>query len=251
MIIPDFGTAGVAIPLKATVTENGKTDYVKGRFEWSMGDGGSYKFFKNIPASHTYYYPGTYIVVMQYYSDMFRVDPDTIHRKTITIVPSDIEILGYTNTDGLQLKNGSTKEISLDNWIIQSNDQEFLFPKYTTIAKGATLSLSPKVLGITISKDSILLLNPTRDIVSGYSYRYRAPDPEDTPDEVFSDVPEPQSIPMNGDKVIESLPKSKTLADIWYQNKWYVIFGGIVLGIILAYLTFHLYAKPSEELELL
>lgn len=242
MVIPDFGTAGVVIPMKATVTENGHDDFVSGRFEWSTGDGGSYKFLKNIPINHIYYYPGTYQVVMQYYSDRFRDQPDTIHRKTITVVPSDIEILGYSHTEGLQLKNGASKEIALDGWIIQSNNQEFIFPKFTTITKGATLALSPKVLGITISKDSIQLLNPSREIVGGYSYKHVAPDEV----EVFVDSPHPQPFSTSVEKGAEPLPQSKTIGDIWKQNKWYVIFVGLVLVAILAYLAFHLYAKQDE-----
>ena len=247
MVIPDFGTAGIAIPMKASVTDHGKTDYVSGRFEWSLGDGGSYRFIKNIPINHTYYYPGTYTVVMQYYSDRFRTDPDTIHKKTITVVPSDIEILGYSTNDGLQLKNNSTKEIALDDWIIQSNNQEFVFPKFTTIAKGATLSLSPKVLGITVSNESILLLNPSRETISGYSYHYKKTASDDIPDETFSDSPQPQSLVLNQNPTTAPIPQSKTVRDIWHQNKWYVIFGGVVGAIILAYLAFHLYAKPSED----
>ncbi len=240
MVIPDFGTAGITIPMKAVVLENGKSDLVSGRFEWSMGDGGSYKFFKNIPINHIYYYPGTYQVVMQYYSDRFRDEPDTIHRKTITIVPSDIEILGYSTPNGLELKNGASKEIALDGWIIQSNGQEFIFPKFTTITKGATLALSPKVLGITLSRSSILLLNPSREIVTGYSYKYIPPAMED---EVFLDSPHPLPRVERG---AEPLPESKTVTDIWKQNKWYLLFGGIVFVSILAYLAFHLYAKRDE-----
>ncbi len=252
MIIPDFGTAGVAIPMRATVTKNSRGGFISGRFEWSTGDGGSYKFLKNITSNHIYYYPGTYQVVMQYYSDRFRDQPDTIHKKTITIVPSDIEILGYSNTDGLQLKNGASKEIALDGWIIQSSGQEFIFPNYTTLAKGATLALSPKVLGITLSKNSILLLNPSREIVTGYSYKYTAPA---TDDEIFIDEPDLQPLstqpPSNSlleGGSTEHVAESKTIGDIWKQNKWYVIFGSVVLLVILAYLAFHLYAKRDELL---
>ena len=249
MVIPDFGTAGIAIPMKATVTENGNIDYVKGRFEWSTGDGGSYQFIKNIPLDHIYYYPGTYTVTMQYYSNHFATEPDTIHRKTITIVPSDIEILGYSDTTGLQLKNGATKEISLDNWIIQSNGNEFVFPKFTSITKGQTLSLSPKVLGIAISKESILLLNPSREIIAGYSYKYTQPANE----EVFTETPDLSGLATVSpyeDKLTTSnpLPKTKTLFDLWHENKWYVLLGIMLMITILAYLAFQLYAKPDEEL---
>jgi hypothetical protein len=247
MILPDFGTAGVAIPMKATVIANEKTTSLHGRFEWSMGDGGSYKFIKNTPLEHTFYYPGTYTITMQYYSDRFRTEPDTIHRKTLTIVPDDIEILGYSTTDGLQLQNNSSKEIALDHWIIQSNNQEFIFPKFTIITKGQTLSLSPKTLGITPSRDSILLLNPNRGVVAGYSYKYTQPE---TPDEAFVDEPDlSQNLSsLTAKEESHLLPKSKSIKDIWHQNKWYVVFGGIALTSVLAYLAFHLYAKPDEEL---
>lgn len=244
MIIPDFGTAGIAIPMKATVLADNKLNTLRGRFEWTMGDGGSYKFVKNIPINHTFYYPGTYTVTMQYYSDRFKTEPDTIHRKTITIVPDDLEILGYSINDGLQIKNNAGKEIALDGWVIQSNNQEFIFPKFTTISKGQTLSLSPRTLGITLSKESILLLNPSREVVTGYSYRYQEPE---IPDEPFADKPEPRPlITINENR--STLPKSKNFQDIWNENKWYVIFGGVVLTSVLAYISYHLYAKQDELL---
>lgn len=257
MIIPDHGTVGVRVPMKATVTKDTKQETLRGRFEWSMGDGGSYKFLKNTPLDHIFYYPGNYTVVMQYYSDIFREEPDTIHRKTITIAPDDLYILGYSPTDGLRIKNESTKDIALDGWIIQSSGQEFIFPKFTTIQKGSTLAFSPKVLGISVSTSSIVLLNPSREMVSRYSYAYRAPsDDEEVVIPESTDLSALQNIAYSADGSLgtsshtknpsQPLPHPKTLVRLWTEYPGYILLGGGILISILAYLAFHLYAKQDE-----
>lgn len=251
MIIPDFATAGVAIPMKATVREQSKSSVVRGRFEWSTGDGGYYAFLKNTPIEHIFYYPGTYTVVMHYYSDIFRTEPDTIHRKTITIVPSDIIILGYSEQEGLRLKNESSKEISLEGWILASQGQEFIFPRYTVITAGNTLALAPQIIGITLDQKSITLMNPSRKLIARYSYLYVQPRVQETSPsyQETSEIILPESPPIvipPTTIITHSSSRSPGLLTFWHQYRWQLIIGIVSIISILAYLAFHLYAKQDE-----
>ena len=169
MILPDFDTAGVAVPISATVKQNGRRDMVSGKFEWSMGDGVQYVLEGNAPVEHIFPYPGTYNIVLNYYSSSLKTDPDSVHRKTITIIPAAISITGVTDDKGIILKNSSTNEIDLGGWMLTTNGKSFTFPRYTIISKNQSLSLSSKTLGFDqVPGTQSILANPSNLPISTY-----------------------------------------------------------------------------------
>ena len=234
MVAPDYGFAGIAVPLRAEVRKDKILTTLRGRYVWSFGDGGSTEFKKNEPVEHTYQYSGTYTIVLAYYSDPFREDPDTIHRKQITIAPDAI-IMSRADDGGIVIENDSGKEFDAWNWSIRDGVQVFTFPKYTTIASGATLRVAPQVLGFSATSRATLY-NP-----SGIPILRHASDSE--PDTVAESEPsgsrEPQT--MN-----EPLPPNDRRVMFLRDYGWYMGFGAFVLVIAVAYFLRRLYASESE-----
>lgn len=156
-------TVGSVIQATVEVTESGKKDLVKGKFHWYMGDGKDYVYFKNQKLEHTYYYPGDYTVVLEYYSSEFKTEPDTLFKKKITVGDDDLSISGMTDDGGVRIENNSSQEIDLGDWTIVQGNNLFRFPKYTTIKKLANISISRHVIGFMINQwEPIFLYNPSK-----------------------------------------------------------------------------------------
>ncbi|MEI8223699.1 MAG: lamin tail domain-containing protein [bacterium] len=164
---PTFSMAGVPVPFSVQVKQGTKKDLVTGRFEWYLGDGTARRYFKNTSFEHVFYYPGNYTVVMEYYSDAFRDEPDSIHKKTIAIVPDAVAIQELTDDGGIVISSEASREIDLYNWTIHSNAITFTFPKYTLIPKKGTLAISGNVLGSDLRNSSeVVLKNPNNKAIS-------------------------------------------------------------------------------------
>ena len=169
MIAPDYATAGVGIPFSVVVRQNGGRDMVRGRFEWSMGDGARYSFRENTPLQHVFYYPGDYAVTLTYFSSALKDEPDSIHRKIITVVPAALSITGTTDDNGLIIHNAAKKDIDLYGWRILSESRsiDYTLPQYTVVPKGGDLSLSSHILGFETEKGQhVTLISPLGKRVS-------------------------------------------------------------------------------------
>lgn len=252
MAIPDYGIAGVAVPMKAEVTKDKVISSLRGRYEWSMGDGASFKFFDNQPISHVFAYPGDYTVVLAYYSDIFRDEPDSIHRKIITIAPSSVSISGTTDDGGVILQNDSSKDVDLGGWIISSNGSVFTFPNYTTIVHGKQLFISGKTIGFTVIPTDIVLKNPSGQMIANYPTKAHS---SIVPGSSYTDygtgqdsiaeagAPESDWSIQSQDAPVQTEKTSRKLFD---DYKWYALFAVLVIGVMVAYFVRRLYANPSE-----
>ncbi len=169
IIIPDSGVMGVTVPMTVSVKVADHKDMVSGKFIWNYGDGSSDMLIHNTPVDHMYHYPGTYTVVLVYYSDELKEDPDYLFKKTITIISSDVSIIGTTDDGGVIVQNNSTDSIDLDSWIIQNADKKYVFPKYTFIPSSGKLYLSSHIIGFSVkTSTSINLSNPSNVLISHY-----------------------------------------------------------------------------------
>lgn len=234
MFAPDYGFAGIAVPLRAEVRKDKILTTLRGRYVWSFGDGGSSEFKKNEPVEHTYQYPGVYTIVLAYYSDPFREDPDTIHRKQITIAPDSV-IMTRTADGGIALDNESGKEVDVWNWSIRDGGQVFTFPKYTTIASGATLRVAPQVLGFSVSSHAILY-SPSGIPIVRHTISSEAQESDE------SVVAKPAIAP----NAKESAPSSHRSNHLLHDYGWYAGFGAFALAAAVAYFLRRLYASESE-----
>jgi hypothetical protein len=243
VISPDNGTAGVAVPFKVSVTQDGKKDLVSGKFEWSMGDGSSYVYASNTPIDHIFYYPGEYTITLVYYSNNFKQEPDSVHRKKITIVPHSITIAGLTDDGGTMLQNQASKDIALDGWSLRQGSITFTFPRYTFITKGSMLAISSRTLGF-VADEQVQLLNPSGLIIARYeqeeSVNVIADNERETPAAPTAVTVQPQPD--------AETPRLKTIPDLWKEYRWHVIAVATGVVIVLAYFGVTLYATRNEFL---
>jgi hypothetical protein len=169
VVAPELATAGTPVSFSVIVKENGKRDMMSGKFQWYMGDGGSHYFEQNTDFNHVFYYPGTYVVTLEYYSSYFKTEPDSIHKKTIIIAPADVSITQLSDDGGVVFSNTSSEDIDLGGWKIVSGTNTFLFPRYTIVPKNGTLSVSSHVLGFSIAAgDRAILINSNGATVAAY-----------------------------------------------------------------------------------
>ena len=148
--------------MSVAVKIDGHHDMTEGRFQWSFGDGGSANLYSNQPLSHIYYYPGIYQVALTYYSSSVKPDPDYIFKKSIKIIPATLSVTGTTDDAGLIIKNDSTGDIDLGNWVVGNSAHWFVFPQNTVVGSGSQLNISSNTLGLkTFGINSVQLMNPS------------------------------------------------------------------------------------------
>ncbi len=150
ILVPDFSTAGTEVPLSVEVRQDSKRNMVDGRFDWYLGDGSGKSYLRNTPFNHVFYYAGEYTVVMEYYSNIWKKEPDSIHKKKIIVVPANISITHITDDGGVIFSNTASKEIDLAQWKLSNGSHHYVFPKYTIVPKEGTLSISSNTLGFKI-----------------------------------------------------------------------------------------------------
>lgn len=176
VIIPDYVVAGVPFPLKVLVTQDKKRDMVSGRFEWYLGDGSAYRYYKNTEFEHRFHYPGEYTLVLEYYSNSMKEEIDSIHKKKIVVIPDSLILESIDETGGITIKNKSTRDIDLHRWSLYAGDNLFTFPKYTLVKKGGILTVPKSIHDLNkIPSTSIQLLNPDKVVVSRFEYGMLGP----------------------------------------------------------------------------
>ncbi len=249
MDMPEYVLAGVDFPVRVQVTKNMGVETLKnisrGRFIWVMGDGRQYDLMKNNDIHHIFYYPGTYVVTLVYYSSPLNSEPDSIHRKKILVIPPALEIIGATDDQGIIIENSSSKIIDMDQWKIHYQNHEYVFPRYTTIGSQQKLFLSSRVLGFVISQyNESYLINPQGMMLEKTLVKKTSN--EDISDERVQNSKELNH--QNSEPMVRVIPAEKSFIDLWKIGKWYMILGIISGALLLAYFCFRLYSERNHLL---
>ena len=172
-----FGLVGIPFYLQAsTFGRNGEQTY-SGKYFWNFGDGDSKEVkltYAEQPFSHTYFYPGDYVVSLDYYQNYFTSSdvPDASNQITIKIIPTDITIskVGDEKDFFIEISNNTDHNADLSNWVLVSDQKSFTIPRNTTIASKQKIIISPKITNFSIAdKFSLKLMNPEGETVFDYS----------------------------------------------------------------------------------
>lgn len=145
MIIPDTIVSQVPAPFASEVMKFNILKDLTGKFEWSMGDGQSFVFNKSTNFSYTYKHPGRYIILVNYYSNIFKIKPDSIYKATIDVIPPLITLTPEAISGDITLTNNSTGDIDLHYWNIQTTNSNFTF-KSSTILQRNTSVIIPQTV---------------------------------------------------------------------------------------------------------
>lgn len=237
MVIPEIIIQENPVTFESVIKKDRGLVSLGGKFEWTMGDGGSFTFDHSTLFDYTYHQPGAYVVILKYYSDVFHDKPDTIHKQTITVIPASTQINIDRNLGIIMLTNNSSNDLDLGNWKLQSGNESFTFPSNTVLIKNQILSIPFQVHKISNWSQPLFLLTPT-----GYNSSPSKPTSTvHTKANEIIIIPEPEK-----ENLIESGLKSETLDTT--KNKAISFIWPILLIITLA-VTAIIFALLSKKID--
>ncbi|MCR4343046.1 MAG: lamin tail domain-containing protein [Patescibacteria group bacterium] len=166
----EAGVAGGVLEFKGLALGLKKEPLLNARFLWNFGDGYS-KDGKNV--THTYNYPGDYIVFLDVSSGEYSASS----RMNVKITESNLKITDVRfDSSGesiVELYNDSDREIDISYWLLRSGNMLFTFPKNSFIGAGSKLPLSSLVTRLNIDESKKAdILYPNGSVF--YSFDIRA-----------------------------------------------------------------------------
>lgn len=139
--------AGTPIEFRA---ETNQTTSKQNIFSWNFGDG---TISGGQEISHTYEYPGEYVVVLS--ADFS--NSEAVARVNVKVVEPELSIT-VANTDRIEITNNSKYEANLFGRAVVSGEKYFIFPKDTIIKAGQKVSFSSKVTGLSSPFSDVAIL---------------------------------------------------------------------------------------------
>jgi len=109
-------------------------------YKWNFGDGVE---GGGDVVTHTYEYPGEYVVVLN--ADL--PDGRIVSRANVKIVEPELEIIS-ANKEKIEIVNNSKNEVNLFGRVLVFKDKIYPFPQDTIIKAGKKLSFSYKITGL-------------------------------------------------------------------------------------------------------
>lgn len=130
-----------------------------GKNYWNFGDGDSKEQIGGFDRFvHVFYYPGQYVVTLEYFSNQYSKLPDAINKMTVNVVSPQIMIssVGDSNDFYVEVVNNSDYEMDISGWALLYGDKRFTFPKNTIIENSGKIRLSPKITRFSYVEGSAL-----------------------------------------------------------------------------------------------
>jgi len=236
-----LGFVGLPLTFNAiTLGLNGEQLH-SGKYFWNFGDGDSKEMevSRSGQFTHTYFYPGDYVVSLYYFSNPYIYSniPDASNQINIKIINADISIsrVGDEKDFFVELSNNTDFDVDLSNWFLISDGKSFTIPRNTILVSKKKMIISPKITNFSMAdKDTLKLMNSEREIV----FDYAASVIPTIPIEIKTNSPEPflqkeepvlnsvTEIPT--DNLSASVISSDVKNNNGMSNSYLPIFGSIV-----------------------
>ena len=176
--VRDIAYVGIPLAFQGRMTQDGRA-MSHGRYFWNFGDGDfrEVKVINIDKFTHTYYYPGEYTVIFEYYPDHFADMPDASEKINIKVIEPQISIsrVGDAGDFFVELANNTSYEVDISGWLLSSNSRSFTVPKNTIIGANKKMIISGRTSGLTIyDLTGLKLLTPQNGVAFVYS-PYSAP----------------------------------------------------------------------------
>ncbi|MFT5280978.1 MAG: hypothetical protein ACI9AR_000425 [Flavobacteriaceae bacterium] len=146
--------------------------YKFGRYYWNFGDGETFEGKGDVSnISHTYSFPGTYSVVLDYYDSEFSKKPDMTDSIVLTISNTNLvinSILEENKNIFISLSNKTSVDIDMTGWWFVFPKGVFAVPDHTMISKNATLNISIPKAYSGIGVHSVTIKNSENQTISSY-----------------------------------------------------------------------------------
>ena len=170
-----LGFVGLPVSLNAMTFGTSGEKLFFGKYFWNFDDGDSKEISltDSQPFTHIFYYPGNYVVSLDYYQNNYESDiaPDATSQINIKIIGADISIsnVGDQKDFFVELTNNTDYNADISGWILASAQKSFTFPKNTIILSKQKLVLSPKITNFSIDdKNTLKLLDSDGNTVFYY-----------------------------------------------------------------------------------
>src|SRR3989338_7652206 len=169
-----LGFAGLPLSFQGTAFGLEGESLFFGKYFWNFGDCDSKEIqaIDNRQFTHTYFYPGEYIVSLDYFQNYYSDVPDASDQITIKIIPADILIsrVGDEKDFFVELRNNTDYTADLSNWILTSDRKSFTIPRNTVLATEKTITISPRITNFSIEdKNTLKLMTPQQEIAFDYT----------------------------------------------------------------------------------
>lgn len=146
---------------------------LSGQYFWNFGDGSSKEIKLGVEEkfSHTYFYPGEYVVSLEYYtSNNFQI-PDATDKIILKIVSADLLIssIGDEKDFFVELTNNANYDMDISKWILTGDNKSFIFPKNTILSSKNKITFSSHITNFSVlDKNNLKLLNPQGELIFDY-----------------------------------------------------------------------------------
>jgi len=168
--IPRIVYAGIPTKINPLVTTN-KNEILKyGDYKWSFGDGTNSEYNNSNSFSHTFYYPGEYVVILNYF-EYRKLEADATSMIIVKVLPAEVLIssIGTKDDPFVELENKSNYEIDISGWSIQAGEKYFIIPIDTILLPKKKIKLSPNITHFSYSNlKYIFVLNKNGKIVANF-----------------------------------------------------------------------------------
>lgn len=257
IIVNSFGFVGTPVLFKAeTIGYKNESLYV-GKYLWNFGDGGSMekRVIQNDTYEHTYFYPGEYDVVLDYYSNSEIEKPGATFTYTVKIVSNNVTIssVGSEQDFFIEISNNSSYDVDISKWYLSANNKFFIFPKSSVLGENKNIMLSPKITGFNFSdKNDLRLYDNRGQVVYDYSLINK-------PKNVYKNSLVSKSNVQNSNQYIpfeakeENFPKQEDLSanvsSSEVGNGLWLLALALIIGVSCAFVFFVRKKEDISELE--
>lgn len=129
-------------------------------FEWSFGDGAK---VRGRLATHAYYFPGNYNVVLT--GELG--DEVAIARTQVEVTAPELSIASVAG--GTKIYNPNKQEVNLVGWRLAVGDKDFVIPNNTLIDPNGTIIIPSKISRLPVDPSEVVLQNPSGEISSRFA----------------------------------------------------------------------------------
>ncbi len=137
---------------------SGDSSYAGTLFHFAFGDGTEWN---GESATHTYKYPGDYIVVVE--ANRFGVD--AVAEAKVKVVSPDV-VISNSDANSVVVTNNGADEINLGGWVITDFVGRFIVPQDTIILAHSSITVSSSVMKTKTFSGVISLYDPSEKEVA-------------------------------------------------------------------------------------
>ncbi len=156
--IPTPGLSRLAVPVAARALGYWGELRTYGSLRYVFGDGGERTVTPLEAVEHTYMYPGSYVVSVEYRENPYTQKPSASTRATIEIAEPQIAIARVGQDGTIALANEGMAEFDLSGWSLATTATAFRIPSGTVLLAGKTLLLPANVTGLVPADHGALSL---------------------------------------------------------------------------------------------